>query len=184
MAMRERAAEAGAAPDLTDAAAFERAVAEHRPAMVLAARSVLQDIAAAEDAVQDALMQLWLHPERYDASRGGLGSYLTMLARSRALDRWRSRAALESAVERARGQLILAPLAYESAAEPVLRRESAHEAMSALATLPGPQRDALVLTFGRGLTMSQLADHVDIPVGTAKSRVRIGLRKARRALAA
>ena len=169
--------------NLTEAADFERAVAEHRPAMVLAARSVLRDTAAAEDVVQDVLMQLWLRPERYDDARGGLGRYLTMLARSRALDRWRSRAALEAAVERARGQTALAPDTHESAADPVMRRESAREAMSALSTLPEQQRDALVLTFGGGLTMSQLARHVDIPVGTAKSRVRIGLQKARLALA-
>ena len=169
--------------DLADAADFERAVTQHRSAMVLAARSVLQDAGAAEDVVQDVLMQLWLHPERYDAARGGLGRYLTMLARSRALDRWRSRAALEAAVERARGQVPLGADSHESAAEPVMRRERAREAMSALSTLPEQQRDALVLTFGGGLTMTQLADHVEIPVGTAKSRVRIGLQKARLALA-
>ena len=169
--------------DLADPAQFERAVAEHRRGMLLAAEAVVRDPAAAEDVVQDVLMQLWLHPERYDAARGQLGPYLTMLARSRALDRWRSRAALGSAVERARHQVQLQPDRHESAAEPVMRRERAREAVSALTTLPNEQRDALLLAFGGDLTMSELAAHSKIPLGTAKSRVRMGLQKARLALA-
>jgi RNA polymerase sigma-70 factor, ECF subfamily len=169
--------------DLADREQFERVVAEHRPMMVMAAEAVVRDAAAAEDVVQDVLMQLWLHPERFDPGRGRLGPYLTMLARSRALDRWRSRAALGSAIERARHQISVQPDRHESAAEPVMRRERALEAVSALTTLPEEQRDAVLLTFGGDLTMSQLADHAKIPLGTAKSRVRMGLQKARLALA-
>ena len=170
--------------DLADHADFERVVAEHRSAMVAAAQGVLRDAAAAEDVVQDVLMQLWLHPHRYDPARGRLGHYLTMLARSRALDRWRSRAAWASAVDRAAQSAAEDPQTHESAAEPVIRREEAREATSALATLPDAQREAVVLTFGADLTMSQLAEVADIPLGTAKSRVRIGLQKARLAMAA
>ena len=74
---------------LHDPREFNRAYREHAPAMLSAATRVLHDSAAAEDVVQDVFMHLWRRPDSFDASRGSLGSFLTMMARSRALDRWR-----------------------------------------------------------------------------------------------
>jgi RNA polymerase sigma-70 factor, ECF subfamily len=56
--------------------------------------------------------------------------------------------------------------------------------MSALATLPGTQREAVLLAFGRGLTAREIARVAHIPLGTAKSRIRLGLEKARESLEA
>src|SRR5829696_5831582 len=89
-----------AAPDLNDAATFERAFHAHHERMVLTAMQVLRDRGAAEDVVQDVFLQLWLAPDRYDPARGRIGSYLTMLTHHRALDRWRSRAVAGTAVDR------------------------------------------------------------------------------------
>jgi RNA polymerase sigma-70 factor (ECF subfamily) len=165
--------------DLRDAHQFDEAYKRLQPLALASANRVLRDEAAAEDVVQDVFVQLWLRPDMYDASRGSLSSYVSMLARSRALDRWRSRSAREGATERAEEAAKVEAQVTESAAEPVLRREVSRTLLTALASLPGDQRDALLLAYGRGLTAQEIARVREVPLGTAKSRVRLGLRKAR-----
>jgi RNA polymerase sigma-70 factor (ECF subfamily) len=170
--------------DLRDPLQFNDAYRRLSPLALAAANRVLRDEAAAEDVVQDVFMHLWLRPSAFDPARGTLTSFITMLARSRALDRWRTRTARDSAVERsaeeARGQTA----DHESAAEPVIRRESSLRLLGALEGLPSDQRDAVLLAYGRGLTAQEIARATNIPLGTAKSRVRLGLRKARERLQA
>jgi len=170
--------------DLRDPLQFNDAYKRLSPLALAAANRVLRDQAAAEDVVQDVFMQLWLRPSAYDPARGSLTSYVTMLARSRAVDRWRTRGARESAVERSAEQVRAEHANEESAAEPVIRRERAHTLLTALDELPADQRDALLLAYGRGLTAQEIARATGIPLGTAKSRVRLGLRKARETLQA
>ena len=67
----------------------------------------------------------------------------------------------------------------ESAAEPVIRRERSLTLLNSLNKLPTDQRDAVLLAYGRGLTAQEIAKAAHIPLGTAKSRLRLGLRKAR-----
>jgi RNA polymerase sigma-70 factor (ECF subfamily) len=165
--------------DLQDLRQFSETYRKLAPLALASANRVLRDEAAAEDVVQDVFMQLWLRPESYDPARGSLASYVSMLARSRALDRWRSRSAREHAVERAEVEARASTSPAESAAEPVIRRESSRTLLSMLDTLPGDQRDALLLAYGRGLTAQEIARVKEVPLGTAKSRVRLGLRKAR-----
>jgi RNA polymerase sigma-70 factor (ECF subfamily) len=78
-------------PDLRDPIQFNDAYRRLAPIALASAKRVLRDEAAAEDVVQDVFMQLWLKPSLYDPARGSLNSYVPMLARSRALDRWRTR---------------------------------------------------------------------------------------------
>src|SRR3954449_2050239 len=108
--------------NLQDPAQFARAYRQHRPAMFAAAQRVLRDQAAAEDVVQDVFTSLWRKPGRFDARRGSLATYLTLLAHSRAVDRWRSRSARAAALERTAEQQRALPARADSAEEPVLRR--------------------------------------------------------------
>jgi RNA polymerase sigma-70 factor (ECF subfamily) len=170
--------------DLRDPVQFNDAYRQLAPMALAAANRVLRDEAAAEDVVQDVFMQLWLRPATYDPARGSLASYVTMLSRSRAVDRWRTRSARESAVERSAEQARVHDTDHESAAEPVIRRERSHKLLSVLDELPTDQRDAVLLAYGRGLTAQEIARATGIPLGTAKSRVRLGLRKARETLQA
>jgi RNA polymerase sigma-70 factor, ECF subfamily len=170
--------------DLRDPVQFNEAYRRLAPMALAAANRVLRDEAAAEDVVQDVFMQLWLRPAAYDPGRASLASYITMLARSRAVDRWRTRSARESAVERSAEQARVRDADHESAAEPVIRRERSRRLLNALDELPGDQRDALLLAYGRGLTAQEIARATGIPLGTAKSRVRLGLRKAQEKLQA
>jgi RNA polymerase sigma-70 factor (ECF subfamily) len=170
--------------DLRDPLQFNDAYRRLSPLALAAANRVLRDEAAAEDVVQDVFMHLWLRPSAFDPARGTLTSFITMLARSRALDRWRTRTARDSAVERSAAEVRGQSADHESAAEPVIRRESSLRLLGALEDLPSDQRDAVLLAYGRGLTAQEIARATNIPLGTAKSRVRLGLRKARERLQA
>jgi RNA polymerase sigma-70 factor (ECF subfamily) len=170
--------------DLRDPQQFDRAYHQHAAAMLAAANRVLRDDAAAEDVVHDVFMQLWRKPAAFDPGRGSLGGYLTMMARSRALDRWRTRAAREAAVERTKEQIRPESAIAEDAAGPVVRRDSRRRILRALDELPGEQREAVLLAFGKGLTAREIATAAGVPLGTAKSRVRLGLAKARNELTA
>ena len=160
---------------LADPHTFARAYSEHRAAALAAAQRVLHDRAAAEDVVQDVFAQLWRRP-RFDDRRGSLRSYITMLARSRAIDRWRSQAVQDSLVDRLGPD---APTQEPSASERVIEREQRAEVVALVDRLPAVQREAIVLAFGAGLTSGEIAAAVGVPHGTAKSRVRLGLAKLR-----
>jgi RNA polymerase sigma-70 factor (ECF subfamily) len=163
-------------------ATFEQAAC-HRGQMVAVATRVLRDRAAAEDVVQDVLLDLWMRPDSFDGSRGSLRAYVLMLTRSRALDRWRSGVARTAAAKRAADEAFARPDHVPSAAEIVVRRDGVRELTSVLGSLPDEQREALLLAYGRGLTAREVATAVDVPLGTAKSRLRLGLNRARVALA-
>src|SRR3954454_4015212 len=108
--------------DLRDPVQFNDAYRRLAPIALASAKRVLRDEAAAEDVVQDVFMQLWLKPSLYDHKRGSLNSYISMLARARALARCRPPGARQRAVARPSEQdrALVAPA--ESAAEPVIRR--------------------------------------------------------------
>jgi RNA polymerase sigma-70 factor (ECF subfamily) len=170
--------------DLRDPVQFDRAYRQYRGRMFAAAQRVLRDAAAAEDVVQDVFMTLWRKPGAYDSSRASLPTYLTLLAHSRAVDRWRTRSARETAIERSAEQARALRPATESAEEPVLRREGSRHLLKAVNTLPEDQREAVLLAFGRGLTAREISEAASVPLGTAKSRVRLGLQKTRAVLEA
>ncbi|MGE5635679.1 MAG: RNA polymerase sigma factor [Nocardioidaceae bacterium] len=170
--------------DLRDPIQFDRAYRHHHSAMLATAERVLRDAGAAEDVVQDVFVHLWRHPDSYDERRGALRAYLTMLTRSRALDRYRSRAVRDAALERSARASDPGSDVHEDAAQPVIRREGRRQVLRALGTLPEDQREAVLLAFGRELTAREIAATSGVPLGTAKSRVRLGLQKARGALAA
>ena len=162
---------------LDDPHSFARAYREHRAGALAAAQRVLHDPGAAEDVVQEVFVHLWRRPRAFDERRASLRSYITMLARSRAIDRWRSQAVQDSAVERLR----LEPAAREeaSAAERVIARQRAAWAAGVVDGLPAPQREAVLLAYAVDMSAAEIAAALGVPHGTAKSRVRLGLEKLR-----
>jgi RNA polymerase sigma-70 factor, ECF subfamily len=158
---------------LHDPDGFREAFAAHHRTMYTTAFRVLGDAALAQDAVQDVFLRVWRRPESYDPARGDLGAYLRLMARSRALDLWREGQVRTRAADRAK---LLAEEAHEE--EPLFpdRRDAMR---AAVGRLPEPQREAVVLAYWGGLTAGQIARRVQIPLGTAKSRLRLGLARLR-----
>jgi RNA polymerase sigma-70 factor (ECF subfamily) len=165
--------------ELSDAACFAGAYAEYRDLAFAAANGVLRDAAAAEDVVQDVFLHIWSRPRSFDPDRAPLGTYIAVLARSRAIDQWRSRQARDAALTRAAAAEQRPGDAPDTTADAVIRSDLRAHALHAVAQLPDRQREALLLSYGRGLTVREVAGITGAPLGTAKSRVRLGLRGAR-----
>ena len=136
---------------------------------------VLGDNSAAQDVVQDVFVELWAHPDRYDPAAGTLRTYLTVLARHRAVDLIRSELRRVARQERSY-RLTPAPLAA-GAGDEVLAAETASLVRAAVQALPASQRQVIELAYFEGLTYREVAHAVGIPEGTAKSRLRLALAK-------
>jgi RNA polymerase sigma-70 factor, ECF subfamily len=166
--------------DLSHPAAFARIYDEHAGGVYGAALRVLGNPATAQDVAQDVFLRFWRNPGRFDARRGDLGAYLRLMARSRALDLWRTAQAGGRATDRMK---IAAGLDVPRAEEqPVAQAEKAERRRSlraSLGALPPAQREAVVLAYWGGLTADEIARRAGVPVGTAKSRVRLGLQRMR-----
>jgi RNA polymerase sigma-70 factor (ECF subfamily) len=159
---------------------FERIYDEHHRSVFAAALGIVRNQALAEDVTQDVFLKLWRDPARYDARRGELGSYLRLMARSRALDLYREGQARGRASDRLSLVAGRDEGRVDERPEPAAAREEDRGTVrQALRTLPDPQREALVLAYWGGLTADQIAARAGVPVGTVKSRIRLGLTKLR-----
>jgi len=152
-----------------------------RPVYSLALR-ILQYRADAEDVVQEAFAQALAQAARYDVQRGVVAAWLLTLARSRAIDRLRSRRARP---DRAGGETPVADVA-DAAATPDLQLLSAEQVgrvRAALRDLPALQRVTLELAYYEGLSHAEIAEQLEQPLGTVKTRIRQGMIRLREALA-
>jgi RNA polymerase sigma-70 factor (ECF subfamily) len=143
---------------------------------------IIGQTAEAEDVVVDSFWQVWQQAASYDASRGQLRTWIVTIARSRALDRLRAlrRSPLADAEEvDVAGREIAADDDPEQAAW--LSQQSAI-VRTALASLPREQREALELAYYHGLSQSEVAERLGEPLGTIKTRIRLGMMKLREQL--
>jgi RNA polymerase sigma-70 factor (ECF subfamily) len=161
--------------------AFERVYDDHHRSVYAAAFRILGNGALAQDVVQDVFLRLWRRPGSFDARRGDLGAYLRLMARSRALDLWREGQALGRASDRLKFAVATAgdDRIDERPAAIAERLENAETIRTAVGRLPESQREAIVLSYWGGLTADEIARRVHVPLGTAKSRIRLGLAKLR-----
>ena len=162
------------------AALFDR----HAARVLAACLHVVQNRSDAEDALENVFFELWQHAERFDATRGSPRAYLKVLARSRALDLVRARSRAERRVLDAQrlgslsepGQGKPAPLSCLLDQE---RRQTLRRAVDGLSP---NQRQVIEMAFFQGMTHAQVAENLDLPLGTVKTRIRVGLRLLRRLL--
>jgi RNA polymerase sigma-70 factor (ECF subfamily) len=162
-----------------DGGAFATLYDRHAPSAYATARRILGPTPAAEDAVQDAMLQLWHDARRYDAGRGTVGAWVTVLARSRALDLLRHENVRAAAAERVIADARDAPLLHE---DEYVRREQACDVRARLGTLPTEQRQVLGLLYLGGRTQQEVAGELRVPLGTVKGRTRLGLIRLRNEL--
>ena len=144
---------------------------------------VLADPGAAEEVLLDVYTQAWRQAADYSAGRGSPMAWLTTIARSRAIDRLRRGRQERGRCERleAAGQ---AAAAGASAEEDVARRERGAAVRAALAALPAEQREVIELAYYGGLSHSEIAAARGLPLGTVKTRTRLGLTRLRETLKA
>jgi RNA polymerase sigma-70 factor (ECF subfamily) len=141
---------------------------------------VIGDPRAAEDVSQDVFVTVWERPEAFDPERGSLRTWLGTLAHRRAVDYVRREEARRRRTERDAARRVSVPDVEEVAVALV----TAERVREALELLPEEQRQAIQLAYFGGKTYRQVAEVLGIPEGTAKSRLRLGLRRIADALEA
>jgi RNA polymerase sigma-70 factor (ECF subfamily) len=161
-----------------EARAFEVVFDRHGGASFSLAYRMCGRRAIAEDVVQEAFLSLWRSGARYDPTRGSVRSWVLSAVHNRAIDalrrgvvRDRHSVDDEEAVERA--------AASESTEAEVVRRDEARTLRDALGELPSDQRHVIELAYFGGFTHTQIAAMLELPVGTIKGRMRLGLTKMR-----
>jgi RNA polymerase sigma-70 factor, ECF subfamily len=158
-----------------------RAVVENYGAAVLGiARRVLADPNLAEEVAQDTFVALWRRPGAFDPERGSLRSFLLVVARNKAVDLVRR----EEARKRATESLLQEAALPSDIAPDDERIEEREEIRRALAQLSSVQREAIVLAYFGGRTYREVARDLEIPEGTAKTRLRDALVRLRTLLSA
>ena len=142
--------------------------------------------ADAEEVVLEAFAQAWREAPRFEAGRGSVAGWLTTIARSRALDLVRARSR--------RDRLTATAAADRPGTSPAMgdfrpdpagaldNDERRRQVRQALETLSAPQREAIELAYFEGLSQSEIAERLQEPLGTVKTRVRLGMQKLRECL--
>lgn len=156
-----------------DREAFSALYDRHASTMMALALRIVRDRRDAEEVVQDAFVQAWRQAARFDGARGSVGAWLVTMTRSRALDRLRRRGPV--AVTEITENTLVTPPTEDTPAIGVAVRK-------VLDTLPPEQRRALELAYFDGMSQSEIAAHTGDPLGTVKTRVRLGLGRLRDAL--
>jgi len=140
---------------------------------------VLQDEAEADDVLQESILQVWREATSYSSALGKPLGWLVTIARRRAIDRVRRRAAYSRAKDRFETYVETEPRSWlqsctqEDNAGPDIRNFLERE----MSRLPAFQSEALKLSFFNGLSHREIAAHTRTPLGTVKTRLELGLRK-------
>lgn len=159
-----------------------RALAElydrYTPLLYPMALRILRSTADAEDALQEAWLQVWKRSRSYDSGRGTVAAWLLTVARTRALDRYRSMASRGKAEAQVKPESPASPDPSASAAQ----GELSGRVREALAKLQPQQREVLEIAYFQGLSQSEIAERLNAPLGTVKSWTRQGLMRLRELL--
>lgn len=146
---------------------------------------LLRDREEAEEVVEETFWQAWRQASRYDASRGAVSTWLSTIARSRALDRLRARRRVREepfSQLSPEGEGDRHEPAADAARDPLAAAEAAERrslVRSALDGLPPEQREVLEMSYFGGYSQSEIAERTGLPLGTVKTRARLALEKLR-----
>jgi RNA polymerase sigma-70 factor, ECF subfamily len=164
-----------------DPRAFEALYDRHGGAAFSLAYRMVGKRAVAEDIVQESFLSIWRSKVRYERERGSVRTWVLGIVHHRTIDALRRnlvhdrrRASAEGIEERHE--------AAERTDVEAVRREEAREVRAALQSLPGEQSRVIELAYYGGFTHTQIAEMLEMPVGTVKGRMRLGLEKMRREL--
>lgn len=159
-----------------DAAAIGKLYDRYGALMYTLALKILGNSQEAEDLIQEVFTKLW-EKCNYDPQRGSLQSFLLILVRSRAIDKLRSQKSAQQRLENWHRETCL-----DVPNEPQVD-ETTERVRDALNQLPEKQRQALEMAYYKGLSQSEIAKQLNVPLGTVKSWFRLGFGKMRQMLA-
>ena len=160
-----------------DKEGFVRLYDEYAGLIYGIALRVLRNAAAAEDVVQEVFLQLWRNPASFDPRRGQLAPWLAVIARHKAVDSLRKLKFEADSAETPLPDPVVSEASVQCSAD-------GNRAKRLMAELPTEQRQVLELAFLDGLTHTEIAARVSQPLGTVKSRIRLGLLSLRKELSA
>jgi RNA polymerase sigma-70 factor, ECF subfamily len=164
-----------------EAQAFEVIFDRHANAAFSLAYRMCGRRGMAEDVVQDAFLSLWRSGARYDRARGSVRSWVLGVVHNRAIDAFRRDVVHTGRDVSDEGAAERMPAPQSTEGE-VHRRDEARQIRGALEELPSDQRQVIELAYFGGFTHSQIATMLELPAGTVKGRMRLGLTKLRLAL--
>ena len=141
---------------------------------------IVRNSSDAEDVVQEVFSQAWRTAPNYQPSRGTVVGWLLMMARTRAIDRLRSRQTRRDATDGP--DLDGLPADTPLVSEQLIAGQQAARVREAMTALPVEQRTALELAYFEGLTQTQIAERTQTPLGTVKTRIRTALTSLRRSM--
>jgi RNA polymerase sigma-70 factor (ECF subfamily) len=159
-----------------DEHAFAELYDELAPTVYGIVLRVVRDPAQSEEVTQEVFVELWRQAARYDAARGGVRGWAVTIAHRRAVDRVRSEQSLRDRQLRDAAAPAGAPDSPPDAVIDSLDRDRARQALTELSAA---QRQALELAFFDGLTHVEIAEQLDVALGTVKTRIRDGLIRLR-----
>lgn len=147
---------------------------------------ILRDREETEDLLQEIFVKIWNRADQYDSTRGTVYSFIATMARNRAIDRTRSRAFKN----RSKDDYVINDDEYSfnlstenpNPEENIEITERAVEVRKALAKLNEKERQVLYVSYFHGMSQSEIAEKIDIPLGTVKYRMRQGMIKLREML--
>ncbi len=158
----------------------------HASTLLGVAYRILGEHADAEEVVLETFTQAWRQAASYDKTRGSVIAWLSTIARSRALDLMRAATRrARTRVDAVQGVVDGPPAMGNVGREPdyaAEQNERRQRVQTALADLPDDQRKAIELAYYGGMSQSEIAHHLNEPLGTVKTRIRSGMMKLRDAL--
>ena len=161
--------------------AFEAVYDRHSGAAYSLAYRIVGDRVIADDVMQEAFLSIWRSRERYESERGSLRSWILGIVHHRALDVLRRNSVHDRRRASAEG-IEEQHEAVERTDVEVARREEARSIRAAIHDLPERQGQVIQLAYFGGFTHTQIADMLEMPIGTVKGRMRLGLEKLRQHL--
>lgn len=163
-----------------DAAAFARLYDCIAPNVLGLSLQILHDQAQAEEVTQEVFIEVWQHAGDFDPAKGSAKAWILRRARLRAIDRVRS--AIATLKRDDREAFLVASINKESVEDEALRNVQRHAVRTALEIMGEPHKTAILLAYFGDMTHAELAEATGVPLGTAKTRVRDGLRKLEKIL--
>jgi RNA polymerase sigma-70 factor (ECF subfamily) len=137
---------------------------------------ILRDAEDADEVLQETFLYAWSRADAYDPSRAAVSTWLSLILRSRCIDRLRRREhqrKMRSTIEQEKPESHCDPAGFDRVAD-----HQRQQCLSrALARLPAPQKQVLELAYYRGLTQREIADRVGVPLGTVKTRSVLAMNK-------